>query len=126
MFSKITVCESVSLILSLLLLEPTPVGRSFISHGRVYHNRLNKNSFQRKSERVLIDSTSATGIRLTWLLLTISFIFVLCTLPISIRSLIADFLPKHESTAYWQITQLSLTVLMYLNHTVMTFSALYC
>ena len=113
-------------ISSLILLGSTPVGRSFISHGGMYHNRLNKNPFQRRSERVLIDSTSAAGIRLTCLLLIVSFIFVLCTLPISIRSLTADFFPKHGSTARGQTIQLSLTVLMYLNHAVMTFSGLYC
>ena len=67
---------------------------------------------------MITDSTSSTGIRLTCLLITISFIFVLCTLPISIRLLIADYLPSQKSTTRWQITQLCLTLLMYLNHTV--------
>ncbi|CAF3608406.1 unnamed protein product [Rotaria sp. Silwood1] len=100
--------------------ESTPAPRSFISHGRLYHNGLNKNGFQRKSQRILFDSTSATGIRLTCSLLVISFIFVLCTLPISIRHLLAEFIPgyRHTSTTYWQITQLILTILMYLNHAI--------
>ncbi|CAF1036942.1 unnamed protein product [Rotaria sordida] len=98
--------------------ESSPAARSFISHGRVYHNGLNKNNFQQKSQQVLYDSTSATGIRLTCSLLIISFVFVLCTLPVSMRQLIADLFPEYKSTTHWQITGVSLTVLMYLNHTV--------
>ncbi|CAF2808218.1 unnamed protein product [Rotaria sp. Silwood2] len=98
--------------------ESTPATRSFIPHGRLYHNGLNKNGFQRKSQRVLFDSTSATGIRLTCSLLVISFVFVLCTVPISIRSLITDLFPEYDSTAYWQLTRVILTSLMYLNHAV--------
>ena len=64
------------------------------------------------------DPTSATGIRLTCLLLIISFIFVLCTLPISIRSLVSEYLPSQKSTVRWQMTQVCLTLLMFLNHTV--------
>ena len=51
----------------------------------------------------------------------ISFIFVICTLPISIRALISDFFPEYKTTTRWQITQLCLTLLMYLNHTVKDF-----
>ncbi|CAF3233275.1 unnamed protein product, partial [Rotaria sp. Silwood2] len=102
----------------LIILESTPATRSFIPHGRLYHNGLNKNGFQRKSQRVLFDSTSATGIRLTCSLLVISFVFVLCTVPISIRSLITDLFPEYDSTAYWQLTRVILTSLMYLNHAV--------
>ena len=69
-------------------------------------------------QKVSSNSNSSTGIRLTCLLLTISFIFVLCTLPISIRLLIADYLPAQKSTIRWQLTQLCLTLLMYFNHTV--------
>jgi hypothetical protein len=100
------------------IIESTPAGRTFIPHSRTYHNGLKRNGFPQKSQQILFDSTSATGIRLTCLLLIISFIFVLCTLPISIRALIADFFPKSKSSTPWQITQLCLTILMYLNHTV--------
>jgi hypothetical protein len=103
------------------ILESSPAGRSFIPHGRTYHNGLKKVGFQQKSQQILFDSTSATGIRLTCLLLIISSIFVLCTLPTSIRALVADFLPAPKSTMRLQITQLSLTILMYLNHTVKIF-----
>jgi hypothetical protein len=100
------------------IIELTPAGRSFIPHSRICNHRLNKNGIQEKSHQILFDSTSATGIRLTCLLLIISFIFVLCTLPISIRLLIAYFVPQYKTTARWQITQLSFRLLMYLNHTV--------
>jgi len=98
-------------------LESTPAGRSSsqINKQRIYHN---KSSEQNNKQKILSDSTSTTGIRLTCLLLIISFIFVICTIPISIRSLIVDFLPSQKSTTRWQITQLCLTLLMYLNHTV--------
>ncbi len=43
---------------------------------------------------------------------------MICTLPISIRLLIADYLPSQKSTTRWQITQLCLTILMFLNHSV--------
>ncbi len=104
-----------------LCLEITPAGRSFIPHSRIHNNRLNKTGLQDKSQKILFDSTSATGIRLTCLLLIISFIFVLCTLPISIRSLMTDSRFDHKSTARWQIIHLSLTTLMYLNHAVKDF-----
>ncbi len=105
----------------IIIIESSPAGRSFIPHGRIYHNSVNKNGFQQKSQQILFDSTSTTGIRLTCLLLIISSIFVLCTLPTSIRALVADFLPAPKSTMRLQITQLSLTILMYLNHTVKIF-----
>jgi hypothetical protein len=108
----------VNISLKCLSLESTPGCRSFIPHGRTHHNGITKNGFQTKSQQILFDSTSARGIRLTCLLIVISFIYVTCTLPISIRLLISDFLPEQKSTSRWQITQLSLTVLMYLNHTV--------
>ncbi|UJR22052.1 hypothetical protein I4U23_025120 [Adineta vaga] len=98
--------------------ESSPAGRSFIPQSRLYHNGLNKTNPERKSPQVPLDSTSATGIRLTCLLLVISFTFVLCTLPISINALFAKALSKYKSTTHWQIRQLSLTVLMYLNHTI--------
>ena len=91
-------------------LESTPAARSFTQHPT--------QRSQNKSQQLLFDSTSATGIRLTCLLLIISFIFVVCTLPISIRSILADLLPEVRSTSHWQLTQLSLTLLMYFNHTV--------
>jgi len=102
----------------IIIIESSPAGRSFIPHGRIYHNSVNKNGFQQKSQQILFDSTSTTGIRLTCLLLIISFIFVFCTLPISIRALIAGFFPEYKTTTRWQVTQLCLTLLMYLNHTV--------
>ena len=104
-----------------VLLESSPAVRSCnqINKQRIHHNTIN-NKFpeQKTNQNTLFDSTSATGIRLTCLLLIISFIFVICTLPISIRSLIGDHLPIQKSTRQWQITQLCLTILMYLNHTV--------
>ena len=102
-------------------LESSPAGRSFSPHGRIYHNGLKKGDFQQKSQQILFDSTSATGIRLTCLLLIISFIFVVCTLPISIRALISDLFPEKKSTIRWRIIQLILTTLMYFNHTVNIF-----
>ncbi|CAF1229111.1 unnamed protein product [Adineta steineri] len=98
--------------------ESSPAGRSFIQQGRIYHNGLNKNNFQQKSQQVLFDSTSATGIRLTCLLLLISFISVLCTLPPSIRAFTADLRTPQESTVKWQIAELVTTTLMYFNHTI--------
>ncbi len=115
------ILEILNFYLIIFIIESSPAGRSFIPHGRTYHNGLTKNCFQPKSQQILFDSTSATGIRLTCLLLIISFIFVLCTLPISIRLLISDFFPEYKSTTRWQITQLCLTLLMYLNHTVKIF-----
>ncbi len=79
---------------------------------------LEQNPKQKTNQKHLFDPTSATGIRLTCLLLIISFIYVICTLPISIRLLIADYLPSQKSTTRWQITQLCLTILMFLNHSV--------
>ena len=102
-------------------LESSPAARSssLINKQRVGHHAfLEQTNKQQVTQKILSDSTSATGIRLTCLLLTISFIFVICTLPISIRSLIADYLPSQRSTTRWQITQLCLTLLMYFNHTV--------
>jgi hypothetical protein len=84
----------------------------------MYHNGLRKNNSQQKSQQLPFDSTSATGIRLTCLLMIISFIFVLCTLPISIRALFSRSIPEANSTTRWQITQLCVTLLMYFNHTV--------
>lgn len=84
----------------------------------MYHNGLRKNNSQQKSQQLPFDSTSATGIRLTCLLMIISFIFVLCTLPVSIRALFARSIPDEKSTTRWQITQLCVTLLMYFNHTV--------
>ena len=102
-----------------MYLESTPAGRSLIPQVRYPPTAvLTRRDSQRKCQQVLSDSTSSTGIRLTFLLLIISFIFVLCTLPTSIHSFIADFLPEYNSTKRWQITQLCLTLLMYLNHTV--------
>lgn len=98
-------------------LESSPAVRSVsqMNKQRVYHN---KPFEQNNRQKTVTDSSSSAGIRLTCLLLIISFIFVVCTLPISIRSLIADYLPSQKSTVRWQITQLCLTLLMYFNHTV--------
>lgn len=41
-------------------------------------------------------------------------------MPISIRLIIADYLPEEKSTTRWQLTQLCLTLLMFFNHAVMT------
>ncbi|CAF3359947.1 unnamed protein product [Rotaria socialis] len=98
--------------------ESTPVGHTFMSHGQLYHVRSSKTGFQQKSQRILFDSTTATGMRLTLSLLIISFIFVLGTFPVSIRLLILDNFPEQKKKSHWQITQLCLTVLMYFNHTV--------
>ena len=99
------------LIVSLHCSESSPAARTFIPHGH-------RNPSQNKPAHGLCDSSSATGIRLTCLLLLLSFIFVLCTMPISIRLLVADFLPGHRSTSRWQIVHLILNLLMYLNHAV--------
>ncbi|CAF3177198.1 unnamed protein product [Rotaria socialis] len=103
--------------------ESVPVGRSptQFNKQRLYHiPRNNKfieqNNKPNTNQKHLFGPISATGIRLTCLLLIVSFIFVICTLPISIRSLIAKYLPSQRSTAHWQIIQVSLTLLMYLNH----------
>ena len=102
----------------LFLLESSPAARSFNPQSRLYHHWINKNSPEKKSQQAFFDSTNATGIRLTCLLLIISFTFVLCTLPVSINALIAKILPEYRSTTRWQITQLCLTLFMYFNHTV--------
>ncbi|CAF4348285.1 unnamed protein product [Adineta steineri] len=68
---------------------------------------------QNINKKNLYDPTSATGIRLTYLLLLISFTFVVCTLPISIRPLIVDYLSSFKSTKRWRITQDCLTLLMF-------------
>jgi len=98
--------------------ESSPAGRSYSHQLGKQHSICQRTARQNQAKKILADSTSSAGIRLTCLLLTISFIFVLCTLPISIRLLIADYLPTHKTTTRWQITQLCLTLLMYLNHTV--------
>ncbi|CAF1135553.1 unnamed protein product [Rotaria magnacalcarata] len=98
--------------------ESTPVGHGFMPHGQLCHVRSSKTGFQNKSQRVLFDSTNATGMRLTLSLLIISFVFVLCTFPISIRSLIIDIFPGQNKKSHWQIAQLCLTILMYFNHAV--------
>ena len=103
---------------SLPRVESTPAARSFTSHRRSYRTRLNRTPVQPKSRQILFDSTSATGIRLTCLLLIISFLFVFCTSPIPIR----HFFPENRSTMRWQITGLVLHLLMYFNHTVGIFS----
>lgn len=104
-------------------LESSPAVRSIsqTNKQRLCHSPVNNNIFleQNNKQKILSDSTSSTGIRLTCLLLIISFIFVICTLPISIRLLIADYLPSQKSSTRVQIAQLSLTLLMYFNHTVM-------
>jgi hypothetical protein len=104
-------------------LESSPAVRSIsqTNKQRICHSPVNNNIFleQNNKQKILSDSTSSTGIRLTCLLLIISFIFVICTLPISIRLLIADYLPSQKSSTRVQIAQLSLTLLMYFNHTVM-------
>ena len=99
-------------------LESSPIARSITQVNKQRLNQSLINQSRSSDQKVSTDSTSSTGIRLTCLLLTISFIFVLCTLPISIRSLIADYLPSQKSTIHWQLTQLCLTLLMYFNHTV--------
>lgn len=75
-------------------------------------------SLQQKSQQVLLDPTSAAGIRLTCLLLAISFIFVLCTVPLCFRGFMADSLPKDGSTTKWRMIGICFRLLMYLNHTV--------
>lgn len=75
-------------------------------------------TLQQKSNQILFDSTSATGIRLTCLLLIISFIFVLCTSPMPIRFLTSHLFEEYHTTIRWQMSRNSLTLLMYLNHTV--------
>ena len=99
-------------------IELTPVGRSYTPHTRTYQSGLNKTTHQPKSNQVLFDSTSATGIRLTCLLLIISFIFVLCTSPMPIQFLFERLFGEHKSTFRWQFTRAFFTLLMYLNHTV--------
>ncbi|CAF3040291.1 unnamed protein product [Rotaria sp. Silwood2] len=104
--------------------ESVPAGRSSsqihkqrISHiprNNIFNEPINK---QKKNQKNLFDPTNTTGIRLTCLLLIVSFIFVICTLPISIRLLVVDYLPLQKTTERWQITQLCLTLLMYFNHT---------
>ncbi|CAF0845291.1 unnamed protein product [Adineta ricciae] len=98
--------------------ESSPAARSFNPQNRLNHHGINKNNPEQKSQQALFDSTSATGIRLTCLLLIISFTFVLCTLPVSINALVAKILPEYRSTTHWQITQSSLTLFMYFNHTI--------
>ncbi|UJR27095.1 hypothetical protein I4U23_008395 [Adineta vaga] len=101
--------------------KSSPAMRSYsqMNKQRIELN-LGNNKFieQVNKQKPSSDPTSAAGIRLTCLLLIISFIFVICTLPISIRSLIAEYLPSQKSTARWQIIQLCLTLLMFLNHTI--------
>ena len=104
-----------------LFLESCPAGRSSTLHNkqRIYRpSYLDHGKQQKRRFTTLPDSTNPTNIRLTCLLLLISLIFVVCTLPISIRLIIADYLLSQKSTARWQMTQLSLTMLMFLNHTV--------
>lgn len=101
-------------------LESSPIVRSISQVNKQRLTQSIANQSRTSEQKLAADSTSSTGIRLTCLLLTISFIFVLCTLPISIRLLIADYLPSQKSTIHWQLTQLCLTLLMYLNHTVET------
>ncbi|CAF0929370.1 unnamed protein product [Adineta ricciae] len=101
--------------------ESSPAMRSYsqINKQRIEQGPGN-NKFLDQSikPKTSFDPTSATGIRLTCLLLIISFIFVLCTLPISIRSLVSEYLPSQKSTMRWQMTQVCLTLLMFLNHTI--------
>ncbi|CAF3979480.1 unnamed protein product [Adineta steineri] len=88
------------------------------SADRPYSQTNNEMTEQNINQKNLFNSTSATRIRLTYLLLLISFTFVVCTLPISIRPLIVDYLPSFKSTKRWRITQDCLTLLMFLNHAV--------
>jgi hypothetical protein len=108
-----------------MFVESSPIGNrsSFINRQRIYRHTCPEQTKKKPmSSKNHLNSASATGIRLTCLLLLISFVFVICTLPISIRLLVADFLPTSKSTKRWQITQLCLTLLMFFNHTV----SLYC
>ncbi|CAF1325971.1 unnamed protein product [Adineta steineri] len=88
------------------------------SADRPYSQTNNEMTEQNTDQKKLFDPTSATGIRLTYLLLLISFTFVVCTLPISIRPLIVDYLSSFKSTKRWRITQDCLTLLMFLNHAI--------
>ncbi|CAF1476854.1 unnamed protein product [Adineta steineri] len=88
------------------------------SADRPYSQTNNEMTEQNINQKNLFDPTSAIGIRLTCLLLLISFTFVVCTLPISIRPLIVDYLPSFKSTKRWRITQDCLTLLMFLNHVI--------
>ncbi|CAF0907989.1 unnamed protein product [Rotaria sp. Silwood1] len=104
--------------------ESVPAGRSSsqIQKQRISHIPRNNifiehNNKRKTNQKNLFDPTNTTGIRLTCLLLIVSFIFVICTLPISIRSLLADYSSLQISTERLQTTQLCLTLLMYLNHT---------
>lgn len=99
-------------------LESSPMVRSTSQLNKQRICQSLANTSRSSEQRVPSDTNSSTGVRLTCLLLAISFIFILCTLPISIRSLIADYLPQQKSTIRWQLTQLCLTLLMYFNHTV--------
>ncbi|CAF1218452.1 unnamed protein product [Adineta steineri] len=105
--------------------ESSPAIRSHsqTNKQRIYRDPVNnkmveQDQKQNTNQKTLLDPTSATGIRLTCLLLLISFIFVVCTLPISIRPLIVDYLPSFKSTKRWRITQDCLTLLMFLNHAI--------
>lgn len=99
-------------------IELTPMGRSYTPHARTYQSASNKTTHQPKSNQILFDSTSATGIRLTCLLLIISFIFVLCTSPMPIHFLLQRLIGEYKSTSGWQFTRIFFSLLMYLNHTV--------
>ena len=98
--------------------ESTLAGRSSNNRRRSHHPSLSKLSVQQKSKQVLFDPTSVAGIRLTCLLLAISFIFVVCTSPVSIRRFLSDLLPKDQSATKWRMTGICFHLIMYLNHTV--------
>ncbi|CAF0960676.1 unnamed protein product [Rotaria sordida] len=105
--------------------ESVPAGRSSSQIHKQHRTSqtarnnifIEHNNKQKTNQKKLFDPTNITGIRLTCLLLIVSFVFVLCTLPISIRSLIADYLSRQKSTERLQIMHVCLTLLMYLNHT---------
>ncbi|CAF4137258.1 unnamed protein product [Adineta steineri] len=85
---------------------------------RPYSQTNNEMTEQNTNQKGLFDPTSTTGMRLTCLLLLVSFTFVVCTLPISIRPLTVDYLSSFKSTKRWRITQDCLTLLMFLNHSI--------
>ena len=103
------------------LLESVTPNRSHdpINKQNVFlHGQSHQSNITKSLRKMLFASKNATRMRLTSLLLIVSFVFVFCTIPISIRSLISKQLFKNRSTTQWQLTEVCFALLMYLNHTV--------